>query len=108
MVAPGANLYGNLCGRSSNRTHAHHIGRHQAILYLVSNAEAFVLGADASISSGLLEAQSGSPLVNTSLKGNYLGDTLPWPDLKVVSLVAVDGAGNPQFTSDRHPSDTFG
>jgi hypothetical protein len=80
----------------------------KAILYLVSNAKAFVLGADASSSSGLLEAQSGSTLVNTSLKGNYLGGTLPWPDPNVVSLVAVDGAGNAQFTSDRHPSDTFG
>lgn len=70
------------------------------ILFLVSNGKAFVVGTDASASSGLLEAQSGSPLTNASLKGNYLGGTIPWPDLQVVSLVAADGAGNAQFTSD--------
>jgi hypothetical protein len=69
-------------------------------LYLVSNAKAFVVGMDASASSGLLEAQSGSPFTNASLKGNYLGGTIPWPDLHVVSLVAADGAGKAQFTSD--------
>jgi len=70
------------------------------ILYLISNAKAFVVGTDASASSGLLEAQSGSPFTSASLKGNYLGGTIPWPDLQVVSLVAADGAGNAQFTSD--------
>jgi hypothetical protein len=70
------------------------------ILYLVSNTKAFVVGTDASASSGLLEAQSGSPFTNASLKGNYLGGTIPWPDLQVVSLAAADGAGNAQFTSD--------
>jgi hypothetical protein len=72
----------------------------KAILYLVSNAKAFVLGADASTSSGLLEAQAGLPFTKASLKGNYLGGTIPWPDLNVVSLVAADGAGNAQFTSN--------
>jgi hypothetical protein len=79
-------------------------GGTKAILYLVSSTKAFVLGADASASSGLLEAQSGSPFVNTSLKGNYLGGTIPWPDLNVVSLLAADGAGNAQFTSDSSSS----
>ena len=72
----------------------------RAILYLVSNTKAFVLGADASTSSGLLEAQSGLPFTNASLKGNYLGGTIPWPALNVVSLVAADGAGNAQFTNN--------
>ena len=72
----------------------------RAILYLVSNKKAFVLGADASTSSGLLEAQAGLPFTNTSLKGNYLGGTIPWPALNVVSLIAADGAGNAQFTSN--------
>jgi hypothetical protein len=70
------------------------------ILYLVSNAKTFVVGTDASASSGLLEAQSGSLFTNASLKGNYLGGTIPWPDLHVVSLVTADGAGNVQTTSD--------
>jgi hypothetical protein len=75
-------------------------GTTKAILYLVSNANAFVLGTDASASSGLLEGQLGAPFTNASLKGNYLGGTIPWPDLHVVSLVAADGAGNVQITSD--------
>jgi hypothetical protein len=75
-------------------------GTTKAILYLVSNAKAFALGTDASTSSGLLEAQLGSPFTNASLKGNYLGGTIPWPDLQVVSLVAADGAGKAQFTSN--------
>jgi hypothetical protein len=72
----------------------------KTILYLVSNTTAFAFGADPSTSSGLLEAQSGSPFTNASLKGNYLGGTIPWPDVHVISLVAADGNGNAQFTSD--------
>jgi hypothetical protein len=72
----------------------------KAVLYLVSNTTAFAFGADTSTSSGLIEAQTGSPFTNASLKGNYLGGTIPWPDLHVVSLAAADGGGNVQFTSD--------
>jgi hypothetical protein len=72
----------------------------KTVLYLVSNTKAFALGADTSTSSGLSEAQTGSPFTNASLKGNYLGGTLPWPELNVVSLAAADGAGNVLFTSD--------
>jgi hypothetical protein len=72
----------------------------KTVLYLVSKTTAFAFGSDASTSSGLLETQTGSPFTNVSLKGNYLGGTLPWPDLNVVSLVAADGNGNAQFTSD--------
>jgi hypothetical protein len=72
----------------------------KAVLYLVSNTKAFVLGADTSTSSGLLETQTGSPFTNASLKGNYLGGTLPWPEVHLVSLAAADGAGNVQFTSN--------
>ena len=72
----------------------------KTVLYLVSKTTAFAFGADTSTSSGLLETQSGSPFTNASLKGNYLGGTIPWPDVHVVSLVAADGNGNVQFTSD--------
>lgn len=71
----------------------------KTVLYLVSNTKAFAFGADSSTSSGLLEAQTGSPFTNASLKGNYLGGTIPWPELNVVSLAAADGAGNVPFTS---------
>ena len=72
----------------------------KTVLYLVSSTKAFAFGADTSTSSGLLEAQTGSPFTNASLKGNYLGGTLPWPELNVVSLAAADGAGNVPFTSN--------
>jgi hypothetical protein len=72
----------------------------RAVLYLAANGKAFVLGTDTSVSSGLVEAQSGSPFTNASLKGNYLGGTVPWPELNVVSLAALDGSGNVQFTSN--------
>jgi hypothetical protein len=80
----------------------------KTILYLVSNTKAFAVGADTSTSSGLIEAQTGSPFTNTSLKGNYLGGTIPWPELNVVSLAAADGAGNVQFTSDTSGSKGLG
>lgn len=76
----------------------------KTVLYLVSNTTAFAFGADTSTSSGLVLAQSGSPFTNTSLKGNYLGGTLPWPEVNVVSLAAADGAGNVQFTSNSSSS----
>lgn len=75
-------------------------GGTKAVLYLVSNTKAFVLGTDTSASSGLIETQSAPPFTNASLKGNYLGGTIPWPQLHVVSLVAADGNGNVRFTSD--------
>jgi hypothetical protein len=79
-------------------------GQMIGIYYLVSNTRGFALGVDTSTSSGTVEAQTGSPFTNASLKGSYLGGTLPWPDLHVVSLAAADGAGNVQFTSDGNSS----
>jgi hypothetical protein len=75
-------------------------GQMIGIYYLVSNTRGFALGTDTSTSSGTVEAQTGSPFANASLKGSYLGGTIPWPDLHVVSLAVADGAGNVQFTSD--------
>ena len=77
----------------------------KAILYLVSNAKAFVLSPSVPVSSGLVEAQTGSPFSNTSIKGNYLGGTVPSlfmddSSFDAVSLAATDGAGNVQFTSN--------
>ena len=77
----------------------------KAILYLVSNAKAFVLSPNVPVSSGLVEAQTGSPFSNASIKGNYLGGTVPslfteGSPFDAVSLAATDGAGNVQFTSN--------
>jgi Putative Ig domain len=68
------------------------------ILYLVGNGKSFVLGRDTSVSSGMLEWQSGSPFTNSSFKGNYLGGTIPPVDPSLVTLVAADGNGNVQYT----------
>ena len=68
-----------------------------AILYLVSGSQAFVLGGDSSASSGLLEAQSGSPFANASFKGNYLGGSFTLASPAVtheVGQAAADGSGN--------------
>jgi hypothetical protein len=73
------------------------------ILYLLNNNQAFVLGGDASASSGLLEPQSGSGFNNGSFKGNYLGGSLPLNSpsaMNEVALAAADGNGNVTITYD--------
>jgi Putative Ig domain len=70
------------------------------IVYLVGNGKCFVVGRDTSASSGMLESQSGSAFTNASFKGNYLGGTIPLADPSLVTLVAADGNGNVQYTSN--------
>jgi Putative Ig domain len=70
------------------------------IAYLVGNGKCFVLGRDASPSSGILESQSGSAFTNASFKGNYLGGTIPLADPSLVTLAVADGNGNVQYTSN--------
>jgi hypothetical protein len=72
-----------------------------AVLYLLDTNEAFVLGGDASASSGLLEAQSGTSFSNSSFKGNYLGGSLPLDSpaaMNEVDLAVPDGNGNLTLT----------
>jgi hypothetical protein len=72
-----------------------------AFLYLLDNNQAFVLGGDASASSGILEPQTSTGFSNTSLKGNYLGGSLPLSSPSVineVALAAADGNGNVSIT----------
>ncbi|MGC2399205.1 MAG: Ig domain-containing protein, partial [Acidobacteriaceae bacterium] len=47
-----------------------------SFVYLLDNNQAFVLGGDSSVSSGLLQPQSGSNFTNASFKGSYLGGSL--------------------------------
>ena len=68
-----------------------------AFLYLLDNNQAFVLGGDASASSGILEPQTGTGFSAASFKGDYLGGSLPLSSPSVineVALVAADGGGN--------------
>jgi Putative Ig domain len=72
-----------------------------AFLYLLNSNQAFILGGDASASSGLLEPQSGSGFSNGSFKGNYLGGSFPLSSPSVineVALAAADGNGNVTIT----------
>jgi hypothetical protein len=73
-------------------------------LYLIDNKRAFVLGADKSSSSGVLESQAGAPFSNTSFSGSYLGGSLPQGipgTLNEAGLVQPDGSGNVFLTTDR-------
>jgi hypothetical protein len=45
------------------------------VLYLVGPNQAFVMGTDASVTSGFMQAQSGAPFSATSLSGTYAGGT---------------------------------
>jgi hypothetical protein len=45
------------------------------VLYLVGPNQAFVMGTDANVTSGFIEAQSGAPFSATSLSGTYAGGT---------------------------------
>jgi hypothetical protein len=71
--------------------------------YMIDSSHAFVVDADASASSGMLELQSGSPFSNASFSGSYLGGSLSLVNTSVlnqVGIVAADGAGNVLFTTD--------
>jgi hypothetical protein len=76
----------------------------EPILYIINSTSAFVLGADRSTSSGMLEAQTGSPFADDSFNGNYLGGSLPLvltSTLNENGLVTADGAGHISFTTNR-------
>lgn len=100
LLAPQSYIATYAVDATTGRTPITSSGNVKLILYLVGNNRAMVLGADTSTSSGIAEAQTGLPFANSSLKGNYLGGTLPWPELNAVSLAAPDGAGNIKFTSN--------
>ncbi len=80
-------------------------GTTQPLLYMVAPNTAVVVGTDAEVTSGVVEAQSGSPYSNASLIGTYAGGS-SWPALAAVtnSVTALfaDGSGNigaSQYTS---------
>jgi large repetitive protein len=72
-----------------------------AILYMLNANTAFVLGGDASASSGILEPRSGTSFTNASFKGNYLGGSIPLESsaaINEVDLAVPDGNGNIALT----------
>jgi len=74
------------------------------ILYIIDGNSAFYLGSDRSASSGVIEAQTGSPFTNASFAGSYLGGSLPLANTAALNengIVAADGEGNVLFTTNR-------
>ncbi len=74
------------------------------ILYIIDGNSAFYLGSDRSASSGVIEAQTGSPFTNASFAGSYLGGSLPLANTAALNengIVAADGDGNLLFTTNR-------
>jgi hypothetical protein len=47
----------------------------ESVLYLVGTNQAFVMGTDANVTAGFMQAQSGAPFSATSLSGTYAGGT---------------------------------
>ncbi len=68
------------------------------ILYLVNTNQAFVVGQDSSVASGILEPQTAvPPYTNLSILGNYLGATTTPVQSAIVDAVSflfADGNGN--------------
>src|SRR5664280_1636557 len=72
-------------------------GTNPPVLYLADRNQGFVVGTDSLVTSGILDAQSGSSFTNSSILGTYLGGTVA-PALSsvtnAVSWAFSDGNGN--------------
>jgi hypothetical protein len=72
-------------------------GANPPVFYLVDRNQAFVVGTDSLVTSGILDAQAGSPFTNQSILGTYLGGTVApalSSDTNAVSWGFADGNGN--------------
>jgi hypothetical protein len=78
----------------------------QPVLYLVVPNEAFIIGTDAAVTFGFMEAQSVPQqgfFSNASLSGTYAGGSIARVQPSIsneASAAAADGAGNLTFTTD--------
>ena len=72
-------------------------GANPPVFYLTDRNQAFVVGTDSLVTSGILDAQSSSPFTNASILGTYLGGTVApalSSDTNAVSWGFADGNGN--------------
>jgi hypothetical protein len=72
-------------------------GANPPVFYLTDRNQAFVVGTDSLVTSGILDAQSSSPFTNASILGTYLGGTVApalSSDTNAVSWAFADGNGN--------------
>jgi hypothetical protein len=63
------------------------------ILYMVDRNQAFVVGTDSLVTSGILDAQSSPPFSNVSIIGQYLGGTVS-PVLASITNTAGAASGD--------------
>jgi hypothetical protein len=73
------------------------------VLYLVNTNQAFVVGADAAVTFGFLEPQTGGPFTPASLDGQYAGASTPAVASGATDQVDIavgNGAGNLSFATD--------
>ena len=72
-------------------------GTNPPIFYLVDHNQAFVVGTDNFVTSGILDTQSPSQFTNASILGTYLGGTVApalSSDTNAVSSAFADGNGD--------------
>ena len=72
-------------------------GANPPVFYLTDRNQAFVVGTDSLVTSGILDAQSSAPFTNASILGTYLGGTVApalSSDTNAVSWGFADGNGN--------------
>jgi hypothetical protein len=77
------------------------------VLYMIAPNQAFVVGTDLGVTSGLIEPQSGSNFSNSSLTDTYLGGSFQPVDASVNEEVAdlqANGAGAFTGTSEQNGS----
>ena len=77
------------------------------ILYLVGRNQAFVVGTDSLVTSGILDAQSSPPFTNLSILGTYLGGTVT-PALSSVTNAASWAFSDGNVRYQRVPESTSG
>jgi hypothetical protein len=80
-------------------------GGNTPVFYLVAENQAFVVGTDNSVTSGIMTPQVGSSFTIASLSGNYLGGSEQTDNVNgkaQVIAIHADGAGNLTGTSDEN------
>ena len=80
-------------------------GGNTPVFYLVAENQAFVVGTDNSVTSGIMTPQVGSGFTVASLSGNYLGGSEQTDNVNgkaQVIAIHADGAGNLTGTSDEN------
>ncbi|HWF39260.1 MAG TPA: hypothetical protein VG322_12110, partial [Candidatus Acidoferrales bacterium] len=97
ITSPSPSFNGTYVVASNGRVLLTGLGSRAAVVYLTSPGQGFLLGSDASVTTGLLEQQTGITTFSTAaVQGGYtLSTSLP-ADTKVPNLlgqITADGAG---------------